>query len=282
MKKKSSIKPIHLVLAGMIIIILGVLIPSLYINPFSTIGISVIIGSVILLLAYVVFGVNIVKSKGIKSIAWLLLPLALVLVVSGGLYANHKHQQSVANKIYSVGDSVGMDGFTFKVTNATTQDIPMDLKGINLVDRKDCNNLSKSSEAYHDCDWYNWPRRNAQNYLNDFNRATVYYDVKASEVVHANDLSIKIMPASGREIKTVSSNDDNDATFSFLSQLGQELNGSHNSLEYKASPRSDFGGDVMRGITREGWVGADLKKSEKTYDIVVKYKNETRTIRINR
>lgn len=282
MSKKLSIKPVHLVVLGLTILVLGILIPSFFIDPSSTIGLSLIMGSIILLSAYAFFAVNVVRSKGKKSIKWLVLPVLLVLLVSGGFYANHKHQQSVANKIYLVGETVAMDGFTFKITNTTSEDIPMNLQGINLADRKDCSGLVGDRHAYRDCDWYNWPRRNAQNYLDEYNRrVTVYYEVRANNDVDADFFNIKLVPASGREIKTVSSNDSNgDQTFSFLWQLGQEINGNHDSLEYIANPRSDFGGDVMRGITREGWIGVDLKKSEKIYDIIVQYKDQTRTIRI--
>lgn len=277
---KFKIKPIHLVSIGLTIIILGILIPSFFISAFSTIGFAVIIGSFILLSAYAFFAVNLVKSKGKKTIKWLILPIVLGLLVVGGFYANNKYNEYQANKIYAVGDTIELPGFTFKITEATTQAVPLGLDDVNLADRKDCTGLNRDSQEYHDCDWYNWPRRNAQNYINNYDRATISYELTAKSIVSADGFSISILPSSGREIKTGST--DSGDEFSFLWVLGSELNGDHRSLEYQASPRSDFGGDVMRGITRDGWVGADLKKSERTYDVIVRYYGQTRIIRINR
>lgn len=118
MSKKLSIKPIHLVFIGLAIIVLGILIPSFFINPFSAIGFSAIIGSTILLSAYVFFAVNLVRSKGKKTIKWLLIPVVLAVSVAGGLYAYVMYNQSLVDKIYSVGDVVRYPDFTLEITKA--------------------------------------------------------------------------------------------------------------------------------------------------------------------
>ena len=90
MSKKLSIKPVHLVIIGLAILVLGILVPSFFISPTSTIGLSIIMGSVILLSAYAFFSVNVIKSKGKKSIKWLVLPVILALLVGGGFFAYNK------------------------------------------------------------------------------------------------------------------------------------------------------------------------------------------------
>lgn len=275
MSKKTTIKPVHLVLVGLAIIILGILIPSFFINAFSTIGFAIIIGCLILLSAYAFFAVNLVRSKGKKTIKWLALPVILALLIGGGLFANYKHLQYLDEKIYSVGDTVKMQGFDFKVSKVDFSKVPLDTKNVNLSDRKDCNQVPKDEKG--DCDWYNWPRRNAQDYINGNYRATISYEVTAdNEPIQGHDVSINVLPDSGRELaynvdesKQTGSNEE----FSFLWVL---------DLPYTLNPRSDFGGAVNRGITRKGTIGVDLKNSEQVFDVVVKYHGKTRVVRISK
>lgn len=276
MKNELKIEPRHLALTGTAIIILGVLVPSLFIDPFSTIGISIIIGLLVLLVAYVFFSVNIVRSRGLRSLKWLLLPVLLTLVLSGGFYASHKYQENIRNKVYAVDETIKMPGFNFRITNVAYIKTPLDTKGIDLNDRKDCSGLPTSSQAYHDCDWYNWPRRNAQNYLSEYpSRAVINYEIMAKDVVDTKYLDIEVLPDSGRQIKHNASIENDVDTFSFLWELGLDEN-------YKANPKSDFGGNVNQGLTRNGTIGIDLKDTEQVLDVIVKYRGETRTVRIFR
>ena len=267
----KNIKPSQIALLGLVIIVLGILIPSFFINAFSTMGLSVIIGLVIIVSAYILFSINTIKSKGSRTIRWLLLPVIIVLLVSVGFYINHSYQQNQKNKIYTVNETVKMPGFDFKVLKAEYSEVPIDTRGIDLNDRKDCSKVPE--EEKHDCDWYNWPRRNAQNYLNEYTRATVSYEVTADKVVDGKKLSVNILPDSGRELNYNTGSDSYDDLYSFTWEL---------NIDYTANPKSDFGGNVNSGITRKGSIGADLKNSEQVFDVVVSYEGETRTIRLNR
>ncbi|OGL24187.1 hypothetical protein A2791_04810 [Candidatus Saccharibacteria bacterium RIFCSPHIGHO2_01_FULL_46_30] len=271
MSKKLSIKPVHLVVIGLTILVLGILIPSFFIDPSSTIGLSLIMGSIILLSAYTFFAVNVVKSNGKKSIKWLVIPVLLVLLVSGGFFTYSKYQQHLNNKIYSVSDTIKLSGFNFKVTDVAYNEIPIDTKGINLSDRKDCSVVSEDDK--HDCDWYNWPRRNAQNYINEYTRATINYEVVANESMDGKDLNIEVLPDSGRKITHNTGSDSNDETFSWAWVL---------NLDYTANPKSDFGGALNKGLTRKGTIGVDLQNTEQTIDLKISYKGETRLVRISR
>lgn len=271
MSKKFEIKPIHLVLIGLVVIVLGILIPSFFISPFGTIGFSVIIGSIILLSAYVFFAVNLVRSKGKKTIKWLAIPVILALLVGGGFFASHKHQQYLNDKIYNKNETIKFSGFEFKVTDVKYSEIPLDTKGVILSDRKDCSKVSEHEK--HDCDWYNWPRRNAQNYINEHTRATINYEVMASESVNGKELNIDVLPDSGRKIEYNKGSESNDDSFSWAWVL---------NLDYKSNPKSDFGGDLNKGLSRKGTIGIDLKNKEQTIDLKVTYKDETRLVRISR
>lgn len=268
MSKKPAIKPIHLVLIGTAIIILGILIPSLLINAFSTIGFSIIIGLLIIVSAYVFFSINTVKAKGARTIKWLLIPVVIALVGGGVFYAYHNYQQSMKDKVYSAGDVIKLPEFDFTVSKVDFSKIPLNTKDVNLDDRKDCSN-----DQSHECTWYNWPRSNAQNYLNEYYRANIEYSVDAKEPVQGKDLKVSVVPDSGREIIFNTGSESNDDLYSFLWVL---------KLDYTANPKSDFGGMVNRGIVRKGSLGVDLKNSEKVFDIVVSYHGETRIIRISR
>lgn len=271
LNKKPNIKPVHLAFIGLAIIALGVLIPSFFISPFSTIGLSVVIGSVILLVAYSSFAMNVIKLKGTKTIKWLVLPVILALLACSGVISYTKYQQHLNDKIYNVSDTVKFSGFNFKVTNVAYSEIPLDTKTINLSDRRDCS--IGSDDDKHDCDWYNWPRRNAQNYINEHTRATINYEVVANESMNGKDLNIEIQPDSGRKIIHNTGSDSYDDTFSWAWGL---------KLDYTANPKSDFGGTLNRGLTRKGTIGVDLKNTEQTIDLKVSYRGENRIVRIAR
>lgn len=291
MSKKLEIKPVHLVFIGLAIIILGVLIPSFFISAFSTIGFAVIIGSLILLSAYAFFAVNVVKSKGRKTIKWLLLPVIIALLVTGGFFANHRYNQYLAEKIYSVGDTVQIAGFNFKITNVSKESLPFNTQGIDLTSLncssiKYDSNWNGSTFVYDtsnpnhfydssDCGQYNNDREQAKNYTADYDgRMTVSYQVEAKDTMHGKDLQLKVLPDSGRSVILNAGAGSGDKQYAFMWSLGKN--------DYIANPASDFGGDVNKGLTRKGTLGFDLQKTERVVDIIVKYQGNSRTIRINR
>jgi hypothetical protein len=266
-----KITPSSLALVGVAIIILGVLIPSIFIDAFSTIGFSIVFGLLIILSAYLIFSINTVKTKGTRSVKWLLLPLLLILIITGGFYTNYSYQQNKKDKVYAVGDVVELLDFDFIVTEIKSNPVSIDTKDIDLSNRKECNDTS------HECTWYNWSRQDAQNYLNDYDESvTIEYELTAKDVVQTDDLTVTILPDSGREIayNTGSQSSDlNDNLSWFLWVL---------KLDYTANPKSDFGGNVNQGILRKGTVGVDLKKTEQVFDVIVEYQGETRIVRVKR
>lgn len=290
---KFKIKPIHLVFIGLTIIILGVLIPSFFINAFSTIGFAVIIGSLILLSAYAFFAVNLVRSKGRKTIKWLALPVLLGLLVVGGFYANGKYNEYQADKIYAVGDTVSLSTFTFKITDISEEPLSFNTKGINLA-RINCDSIEYGWDwndagmaivydasnphefsDFQECNKYNDNRKQAEKYAADYNgRMVISYEVVADSTVQGKNLHLELLPDSGRKVNLGAGAGTGDKQYSFMWSLGIK--------DYVANPVSDFGGDLNKGLTRKGTVGLDLKKTEQIVDVVVKYNGEARTIRINR
>ncbi len=277
LQQKNGVRPQHIIMTGLIIVVLGTTIPLFFINPLSAMGFSIIIGLALLLVGYILYSINTVRKRGFKTIKWLIAPVIVAIICGGGLYFYHAYQQSIKDKIYSVNDKINMPGFEIKVTTAKSDKIPLDTKGINLNSRKDCTQVP--ADKKHDCDWYNWPRRNAQNYINEYYRATINYQIIAQEPIQGQDIKIEIVPDSGRKIETDINNSEAD-TFSFLWPLGYEIGNSE--LQYTPSPRSDLGGLINKGITRKGMISADLKKSEEVFDIVIKYRDETRVVRVNK
>jgi hypothetical protein len=291
MSKKLEIKPVHLAFIGLAIIILGVLIPSFFISAFSTIGFAVIIGSLILLSAYAFFAVNVVKSKGKKTIKWLVLPVVLALLVVGGLYANNRYNHYLADKIYTVGDTIRIDDFDFKITNVSKDVLPFTTQGIDLT-ILNCDNIKYDSsfngstfvydssnphEFYDssDCSQYNSAREQAKQYVANYTaRMTVSYQVAAKDTMYGKDLRIEVLPDSGRTVVSNAGAGSGDKQYSFMWSIGKK--------GYVANPASDFGGDLSKGLTHKGTVGFDLQKTEQTVDVIVKYHSQSRTIRITR
>lgn len=118
-KNKIEIKPMYIAFIGLVLIVLGVLIPSFFISAFSTIGFAVIIGLLLLLTAYMFFAVNMVKSQGKKTIKWLMSPFIIAMLIGGGFFANNKYNDYLNNKIYSVEDNVDFSDFMLKVSRSS-------------------------------------------------------------------------------------------------------------------------------------------------------------------
>lgn len=293
MSKKLEIKPVHLVVIGITIIVLGVLIPSFFISAFSTIGLAVIIGTLILLSAYAFFAINLVKSKGKKTIKWLALPIILSLLIGGGFFANNKYNQYLADKIYTIKDVVEIDDFNFKIIDISKNTLPFNTQGVDLSAlncdiieygfkwSKDGNSYTYDSSNPHefydssDCNRYNNAREQAKKYVADYDsRMIITYQVDAIDTVQGKDLHIEVLPDSGRTIILNAGAGSGDDQYSFMWQIGKK--------DYVANPSSNFGGNLNKGLTRKGTVGFDLQKTEKVVDIIVRYHSNSRTIRINR
>lgn len=303
MSKKLSIKPVHVAFIGIVIIILGVLIPSFFISPFSTIGFSVIIGSVILLSAYGFFAVNVVKAKGKKTIKWLVLPVILGLLVGGGFFASNKYQDYLNNKIYAVNESVDISDFTLNVSSPsyttpqlnepqekiaafgdinTTEDcskypyLSWQTNGIDITSLTyDENAYEKAHPSARFCEWRNDSRKKIQAYLADNKRVSIDYKITAKDTVDSKDVHIAVMLDSGRDITKPASQFDYDPLLSTKYAPAFDYT-------YKPYSTTQLGGNINKGITRSQNVSFDVRNSEKTIDLKVTYKGQTRLVRINR
>jgi hypothetical protein len=304
MSKKLSIKPVHLVFIGLAIIVLGVLIPSFFISPFSTIGFSVIIGSVILLSAYAYFAVNLVRSKGKRVIKWLALPVILALLVGGGFFANYKYQQSLNDKIYAAGESIGLSDFTLTVSSPTYTTPPLNepqekvaaFGDINTVENCskynfynekppldlndkstwiDENDWEKAHPSGKYCEWRNDSRKKIQAYLADNKRVSIDYKITAKDTVDSKDVHVAVMLDSGRDATKQESQFDYDPLLSTKYFPAFDYT-------YKLYSETQLGGNINKGITRSQNVSFDVRNNEKTIDLRVTYKGQTRLVRISR
>lgn len=304
MSKKLEIKPVHLVFIGLAIIILGVLIPSFFISAFSTIGFAVIIGSLILLSAYAFFAVNVVKSKGKKTIKWLLLPVIIALLVAGGFFAYHQYQKYLNDKIYTVNKDIGLSDFTLTVSSPSYATPPLnepqekiaafgDINTaencakynflnmpptLDLSDKStwvDENDWEKAHPSGKYCEWRHDSRNKIQAYTADNKRMSIDYKIVASSTVDSKDIQVSVMLDSGRDINKPVSQFDYDALLS--SNYTPAFN-----YTYKPYSETQLGGNINKGITRNQNVSFDVRNSEKTIDLKVSYKGETRLVRINR
>lgn len=301
MSKKPSIKPIHISSIGLAIIVLGVLIPSFFISPFSTIGFSVIIGSVILLSAYAFFAVNLVKSKGKKTIKWLALPVAIALLVGGGFFAYYKYQQSLNDKIYAVNEKVELSDFTLTVSSPSYTTPPLNEPKAKVAafgdinTPEDCSKYpddSRPEDSYLDftfdenawekkhpsgryCEWRNDSRKKIKAYLADNKRVSIDYKITAKDMVDSKDVHVTAMLDSGRDMTKPTSQFDYDPLLSTKYAPAFDYT-------YKPYSTTQLGSSINKDITRNQNISFDVRNSEKTIDLKVTYKGETRLIRITR
>lgn len=225
-QRRSKIRPMHLVLVGVGIVIIGTLVPSAIVNAYSTIGLSLMIGGLVLLSAYILFCVNTVRAKGASTIGWLLLPVLVVGLGVGGLYAYNQHQQYSANKVYAEDETVAFNDFKFDITDIRFEDVvlpvdPMATRDFgNIETDEDCRNQSKESNwdwtgfgiaigrdgweksapsDYDICTVRNDSRKVLREYKMDNNKLSIEYRLSAVNEVSTKDLKVQVMPDSGRD-----------------------------------------------------------------------------------
>lgn len=307
MSKKISIKPVHLVIIGLVILILGILIPSFFIDPYSTIGLSIIIGSLVLLSSYAFFATNIARSKGKKTIKWLVLPVILLLLISGGFIAYNKYRKHLNDKIYSTSDRINFSDFTLSMKEpsfeAVVLNIPQDKvsKFGDLSVNENCSQYPEDNNRPEDnynyatgkwvfyeeekwekdhptrrfCEWRNDSRTTIKKYIADNQRLTLNYELTASSNIESSKINISLLPDSGRELKKVETRFDYDSLLS--SRYVPPFD-----YTYRPYNQTDLGGDINKGITRRGMIKADIRNSEKNIDLKITYYGETRLVRISR
>lgn len=301
MSKKLEIKPIHLVLTGIGIIVLGILIPSLFVSAYSTMGFALIIGLIVLVSAYIFFSINIVKSRGAQTVKWLLIPVAVAALGAGGWYAYHTHQQNLKDKIYNVGEVVELPDFTVQVKEPSFK--PVDMKvpedkaqrfgGIDASE--DCSKYpddSRPENSYMDfafdenewekenpsgryCEWRNNSRKTVSEYIANNERMILNYEITASDTVDSSQVDISVMPDSGRNMKSPAKQFDYDPLLSKKYAPAFDYT-------YRPYSATDIGGDINTGITRQGKIEADVRNSESAIDFKISYKGESRIIRVSR
>lgn len=306
MQKKLKIKPVHLVLSGLVIIALGILIPSLFISAFSTIGFSVIIGSLILVSAYVFFAINTIKSRGYKTLKWLLIPVVAALLIGGGFFANNKYKDYMSDKIYSTEETIDFPDFTLKVDKpsfstiriSVPQDKASRYGGLDV--NEDCSKYPEDNNQPKDyyneatrkwvfysandwerdhptagrCESRNDSRSTINKYISNNERIDLSYSLTAKNNVTASKINVSLMPDSGRSLSSDATLFDYD---SLLSKGYADYN-----YEYKPNGETKLEGDINKGITRRVTTKADIRKSENTIDLKVVYMGEQRIIRINK
>ncbi len=320
--KRPAIQPVHLALTGLAVLVLGILIPSFFVSPLSTIGFSVILGSVILLSAYAFFAVNLIRSKGKKTIKWLTLPIILALLASGGVFANYKYQQYINDKIYTNEEAITFSDFTLNITSVDFEDIalPVDAMAVkefgDIEIDENCDSQSKDGgwkytgfgiavgkdgwsqnapSDYDACVKRNYSRSALRSYREDSDRLNISYKLSAKDEVSTQDFKIQIMPDSGRNpYLKVDSLRNNQF---FKGSTNRKTEDTHNGVtrsaynywnhhedktSYTPHSSSSLGGNLNKGLNREAYLGVDVRKSEKNIDLKITYKDETRTVRISR
>lgn len=303
MSKKLEIKPVHLVFVGIAIIVLGVLIPSFFISAFSTIGFAVIIGSLILLSAYAFFAVNVVKSKGKKTIKWLLLPVVIALLVAGGFFAYRQYQHYLNDKIYTTNEAISLSDFTLTVSSPSYTTPPLNepqekiaafgdintpedcskypwlswqTNGVDIMSLSyDDNAYEKAHPSARYCEWRNDSRKKIQSYLADNKRVSIDYKITAKSTVDSKDIQVAVMLDSGRDATKPASQFDYDPLLSTRYYPAFDYT-------YKPYSETQLGGNINKDITRSQNVTFDVRNSEKTIDLKVSYKGQTRLVRLNR
>jgi len=311
---RFNIKPMHIILAGLAIITLGVLVPSFFINPYSTIGLSFIVGCIILLSGYAFFAVNLVKLKGEKTIKWLALPVIISLIVAGGFYGYDKYKQYNSDRIYTTNEVIRFDDLIFSVSKAEFQNVNLTLDNEfvtkhGLDTQENCNDLSRSNtwttdilrggeeiwgrqsgvSDYEVCTERNKSRTAISKYLSNNKRLVVTYKISAIRTVATKDFNIALMPDSGRNVAASMDWLNNEARWTHKIKTDTHRGVTRTVYDswtifpiYKAFSKTDLGSDVNKGLDRTGNVSTDIRSDERNIDIKITYKDETRIMRINR
>lgn len=236
--------------------------------------------------------------------------LIALLIGAGGVVGLKAYNNSQANKIYAVGDTVKMPDFDFKVTKAQLKpvDLPIDKKTVAkygpLTTPEDCDKFSKAPTMtflgspdpvpygpsdYNICIRRNESREGVNEYIAKNKQLTVDYTITAKHNVDTSKLTITLTPDSGRKL------DEQVSSFKgtqFFSEMAQEKINFGGVITYTAElpfkyipyKQSDLGGDINKGLQRSGSIRTDIRNTEHAVDVKVAYKHDgkvqTRIVRI--
>lgn len=238
---------------------------------------------------------------------WMLLGV-FVLTVGAGVYFGYKYYQNYqANKIYSVNDNVGFPDFDIKVIKAEFKpvDLPLDKEEVSkyggLEQPEDCSQLSDiprreaqiigsfpnperiiphdpSDKTY--CNWRNSSRDEIRKYSGENKQLVIDYKITSKNSVDTSKFNIELMPDSGRKLgERVNSLNDNQ----FLERNDLDIHAKHTTflVEYKPYHKSNIGDDINKGLERTGYIYTDIRNSEKSVDLKIDYRGQTRIVRIS-
>ena len=253
------------------------------------------------------------ENARITPLKLVLLCLIVAGLSVGGYFGYRYYQDYQAKKVYSADDTVGMRDFNIEITKADFKpvDLPIDKKVIKkhgaLDEKEDCNKLSKEATwnyiSYRSTGWMNYGpsdfnicirRNDSRDEINKYSSANkqlaVDYKIVAKENVNTSDLKIELIPDSGRQLnKQVDAFNANQ----FFSDGAQEISTfapdapgrvytDEVPQEYKPYHKSDIGGDINKGLERNGYIYTDIRNSENSVDLKISYNSEVRIIRITR
>ncbi|MFA5004345.1 MAG: hypothetical protein WC498_03670 [Candidatus Saccharimonadales bacterium] len=256
------------------------------------------------------------KAKKTNSKKPILLSIVVVLVVAilgaGSFFGLKAYEKLQADKIYSTGDTVKFPDFDFQVTKAEFKevDLPVDEKTVakyGALDKpEDCEKLSKAPTMtylgtpepvpYGPSDFNICIRRNdSRKGINDYSannqQLVVDYAVTANGNIATSNLKIEFLVDSGRKLDEQVNTFNGTQFFRDGAQEKMEFGGvtmytPELGHEYIPYYQSEIGGDINKGLSRNGYTYTDIRNSENSVDIKVTYskdgKEQTRIVRVLR
>lgn len=244
------------------------------------------------------------KSKKTNSKKPILFSVIVVLVVAilgvGSFFGLKAYEKQRADKIYSTGDTVKFPDFDFQVTKSEFKevDLPIDEKTVSkygVLDKsEDCEKLSKAPTMtfmgspepvpygpsdFNICIRRNDSRKGINEYTANNKQLNVDYQITANNNVSTSDIKISVLADSGRKLDEQVNTFNGTQFFRDGSQEKMEVGGVTMytpELGYKYIPyfQSEIGGDINKGLTRNGYTYTDIRNSEKNVDIKITYKKD--------
>jgi hypothetical protein len=235
--------------------------------------------------------------------------VAVALIAVTCVFGRNAYQNHQANKIYGPGESVGFSDFTLNVTKADVKAVSLTInqdkanKHGGTVNHENCDTLSDRAQPYTalqqltiDSGGYVVPnpsdrvmcvrRNNSRDDIQKYSAANrqlvIDYKITASNTVETSKITLELIPDSGRKldkrVDTFNGNEFMD-TNDFTSEFNIPM------VNYTPYHQSKLGDNIGKGLSRSAYVYTDVRTSEKTADLILKYshnrKTETRIVRIN-
>lgn len=244
------------------------------------------------------------KSSKKKIILWSSISVvAVIAIVGGGYLANEYRQNYLNNKIYSTSENIGFSDFTLAVSNPTYSKPSLDMpqekiaafgdintpedcskypwlswqtNGVDIMSLTyDDNAYEKAHPSARYCEWRNDSRKKIQAYIGDNKRVSIDYKITANSTVDSKNIQVAVMLDSGRDLNNPVTLFDYDPLLSTRYYPAFDYT-------YKPYSETQLGSNINKGITRSQNVSFDVRNNEKTIDLKVTYKGETRLVRVSR